>query len=262
MVYKTISYIFFINLSVVFFSSCSVKQSQILFDKKGSPDSIAATPVTPVTGASYKISPQDVLQLRNLQNIKYIVDDVSSGPSASGGGGAQGQTFQVEDDGNVALPVIGHVHIAGLTRAEAAKLIEDLYRKNLLKDPIIELKIINLKVTLLGEVKSQGNFPLVKDRTTLVDLIGQAGGLTEKANERNVKIIRTNHQKTEVTYIDLRDINSLTNPAIILQNNDVIVVAQNNRAVRTDELQNFSSIIQPALIVLNTALIIFTLIHR
>jgi len=102
--------------------------------------------------SEYRIQSQDILQIRNLQSTKYIVDEAPSS-SASGGGGAassQGQTFPVEDDGTVVLPVIGHVPVAGLTRAEAAKQIEDLYRKNLLNNPIIELKITNLKVTMLS----------------------------------------------------------------------------------------------------------------
>src|SRR5258708_5406883 len=162
----------------------------------------------------------------------------------------------------VALPVLGRVPVAGLTRAEAAKQIEDLYRKNLLKDPIIELKIINLKVTILGEIKSQGNFPLIKDKTNLIEIIGEAGGLSESANEKNIKIIRGDPKNPQITEIDLSKIKTLADPRIILQNNDIIYIAQNKRAVKNDQLQNFSTTISPILIVFNTALIIYTFIHR
>ena len=248
----------------VFATSCSYKQNQILFEKN--------TPVTDTSSqrsavglSSYRIQPQDVLQIRNLQNIKYIVDEVPVSVLGSGGGqvsSSQGQTFQVEEDGSVALPVIGHVQVGGLTRIQATKLIEDLYRKNLLKDPIIELKVVNLKVTLLGEVKSPGNFPLVKDRTTLVELLGQAGGLTAAANEKHVKIIRGGKTGQKVTEIDLNNLSSISDPNAILQNGDVIYVAQNKRAIRSDNLQGFTTIMQPALLLLNTALIIFTLSRR
>jgi polysaccharide export outer membrane protein len=145
-------------------SSCSYKQNQILFEKRAS---VVDTVLQKTAIVSYRIQPQDILQVRNLQNLKYIVDEVPSATGiANGLTAAQGQTFQVEEDGTVALPAIGHVQVAGLTRTQATKLIEDLYRKNLLKDPIIELKVVNLKVTLLGEVKSPGNFPIVKDNTT------------------------------------------------------------------------------------------------
>ncbi|MES2062876.1 MAG: polysaccharide biosynthesis/export family protein [Bacteroidota bacterium] len=257
---RVLYFICFVGI-VVLGSSCSYKQNQILFEKRAS---VADTLSQKAAIVSYRIQPQDILQVRNLQNLRYIVDEVPS-ISTSGGGNSnvatagQGQTFQVEEDGTVALPAIGHVQVAGLTRTEATKLIEGLYRKNLLKDPIIELKVVNLKVTLLGEVRSPGNFPIVKDNSTLVELIGQAGGLTPAANEKNIKIIRNKNNTQNVTVIDLSNINSLSDPRTYLQNGDIIYVAQNKRAIRTENLQNFNTWVQPALLLLNTALIIFTL---
>jgi polysaccharide export outer membrane protein len=175
---------------------------------------------------------------------------------------ASGKIYQVEEDGTVALPVIGHIAVTGLTRGQAAKLIEDLYRKNLLKDPIIEVKITNLKVTLLGEFKGQGNFPLVKDKTTLVEMIGEAGGLSDRANETNIKIIRGDQRNPQVTYINLRDIQSINDPRAILQNGDIIYASQNKRSIRNENLQNVSTLTQPILLLLNTALVILSFSHR
>ena len=242
-------------------TSCSSKQYQYLFEQKNNVTDTTSKG-SDVTTGPYRIKAQDILQIRNLQSIKYIVDETPSTNTGGGGSGNTGQTFQVDDDGTVALPAIGHVKVAGLTRPEAAKQIEELYRKSLLKDPIIELKIVNLKVTILGEIKGQGNYTLTKDRTTLVELIGEAGGLTDKANEANVKIIRGDQKNPQVTEINLRDIQSINDPHAILQSGDVIYIAQNKRAVRNDKLQNLSIITQPVLLLLNTALIIFTLSHR
>ena len=252
---RVLYFICFVGI-VVLGSSCSYKQNQILFQKSAA---VADTLAQKTVIVSYRIQPQDILQVRNLQNLKYIVDDVPGAPIGSGATTSQGQTYQVEEDGTVALPAIGHIQVAGLTRTQATKLIEDLYRKNLLKDPIIELKVVNLKVTLLGEVKVPGNFPIVKDNTTLVELIGQAGGLTPAANEKNIKIIRGKNKTQNVTEIDLSNINSLSDPRTYLQNGDIIYVAQNKRAIRTENLQSFNTWVQPALLFLNTALIIFTL---
>jgi polysaccharide export outer membrane protein len=199
-----------------------------------------------------------VLQIRNLQNIKYIVDEPPAVNSTGNVSAGLGQTFQVEEDGTVALPAIGHVQVTGLTRREATKLIEDLYRKNLLKDPIFEIKVINLKVTIFGEVKSPGRFTLEKDNTTLIELIGEAGGLTANANEKNIKIIRGEQNKI-VTEIDLSKLSSMSDPGAVLQNGDIIYIAQNKRAIRNDNLQNITTLLQPALLLLNTALLIFTL---
>lgn len=261
--------LFLLVCSLLIISSCSYKQNQLLFQEKSAIDS--ARQKNAVTLATYKIEPQDILQVRNLQNINYITGDAGGGSSSSpaaatagsnASGYGSGPTYQVEEDGTVALPVIGRVQVVGLTRMEATKMIEDLYRKTLLRDPIIEVKIVNLKVTLLGEVKSQGNYPLVKDKTTLVEMIGAAGGLTEKANESNVQIIRGDQDHPQVTVINLRNLDAVNDPSTILRNGDIIYVAKNRRAVRSDELTTFSSILQPALIVLNTALVIYTLARK
>jgi polysaccharide export outer membrane protein len=244
-------------------TSCSDKQYQALFEQKNLiPDTLSQNNPNIV---SYKIKPQDILQVRNLQSLKYIVDDAQAGStstSSSGTNSASGQTYQVEEDGSVALPVIGHVPVVGLTRSEAAKKIENLYKQTLLKDPIIELTIVNLKVTILGEVKTQGNFPLIKDKTTLVELIGEAGGLTDKANEKDIKIIHGGGKTAKVTEINLNNIQSIYDANSILQNGDIVYVSENKRAVHNDKLQNFSTVLQPALILLNTILIVFTLVRK
>ena len=261
---------------VLVFGSCSIKQQQVLFERQAQViDTTKVNDANSGAGTSdYHIRSQDILQIRNLQNAKYIVDETPTAvspaaggagmASATGGGtsAGEGQTYQVEEDGTVALPLVGHVMVAGLTRAEAQKKIEGIYSKDVLVNPIIDLKIVNLKVTILGEIRTQGNYPLVKDKTNLIELIGAAGGLTEKANEKDIKIVRGDPKNPQVTEVDLSNIKTLADPRIILQNNDIIYIAQNKRAIKSDQLQNVTTTLQPALIILNTALIIYTLIHR
>jgi polysaccharide export outer membrane protein len=259
---RILTYNFLIFLTALVLSSCSRKQYQVLFEQK-TPSTDTMLQKSNNNIGSYRIQPQDLLQIRNLQNIRYVVDEAPSvGSGGSGAGAGVGQIYQVEEDGTVALPVIGHIAVTGLTRGQAAKLIEDLYRKNLLKDPIIEVKITNLKVTLLGEFKGQGNFPLVKDKTTLVEMIGEAGGLSDRANETNIKIIRGDQRNPQVTYINLRDIQSINDPRAILQNGDIIYASQNKRSIRNENLQNVSTLTQPILLLLNTALVILSFSHR
>lgn len=242
-------------LALLFSSSCSYKQQHVLFKTNVA---AAQTPVYNSTMASgnsaYKIGPDDLLQIRNLQNINYIANEQ---PTTAVAG--QIPAYQVEEDGTVALPVIGRVEVSGLTRYQAARKIEGLYKEKLLKDPIIDLKIINLKVTVLGEIRTQGNYLLLKDKTSLVDMIGEAGGLTDKANEKNIQIIRGDKAHPHIIMADLNNINTLANPELNLQNNDIIYIAQNNRTVRNEANQNVSGIMQSVLVLLNTALIIFTI---
>lgn len=247
-------------LLLSFFSSCSYKQNQAFLERKD-----AASPITGFTGNAqvYKIKPQDVLQVRNLQNIKYIVDDIptgtGSGTPSSGTAAAVGQSYEVAEDGTVALPVIGRVKVDGLSRLEAANKIQDLYGKNLIKNPIIDVKIINLKVTVLGEVRRPGNYQLIKDNASLIDMLGEAGGITDKGNEKHVKVVRGGIVNPQIIELDLSDVASLSSPAMMMQNNDVIYIEQNKKSLRNEKLQNFSTLIQPILLLLNSALIITTI---
>jgi len=241
-------------------ASCSNKQYQVLFEQQKTITDNSSKKDT--TGINfYRIQPQDILQIRNLQDDRYIVNAPATGTATANSGTSQGQSFQVEEDGTIALPAIGRIQVAGLTRTQANKLIENLYLKEL-KNPIIELTITNLKVTMLGEIRGPGNYPLSKDKTTLVEMIGTAGGLTDKANEKNIQIIRGTERNPQVTVIDLSNIQSINDPRAVLQSGDIIYFTQNKRAVRNENLQNFSTVFQPVLLLFNTALIVFTLIRR
>ena len=242
-------------------ASCTYKHTQAVTSKK----TPAAAPVTDsvliqnaITNISnYRIQPQDILQIRNMQNSKSIADLTPATSSSPNNAAAttQSETFQVEDDGTVALTALGHVKVAGLTRAEAAKHIENLYKETLLTNPIIDVKIVNLKVIILGEVKTPGNYPLLKDRSTLIEMIGNAGGFTEVADQKDVKIIRD----TIVTKIDLNNFNSIAGQRTILQNNDVIVIAKNQKTLQKENLQNIITTAQPFLILLSTILVVLSI---
>jgi polysaccharide export outer membrane protein len=254
-------------LLIFLFGSCAYRQNQLLFQQEARIDSTLRSHSDGGSGTSdYRIRSQDILQVRNLQNPRYIVDQLPSAATTGGGqgsaGSADGQSYQVDDEGNVALPLIGRVQVAGLTRMEAQKKIEAIFAKDVLVNPIIDLKITNLKVTVMGEVRVQGNYPLVRDKTNLVEIIGEAGGLTDKGDEKTVKIIRGDPAHPQVVVFDLSQVRTLADPRMVLKNNDIIYVAQNKRAIKNDQLQSVTTTIQPALIILNTALIIYTLIRR
>lgn len=245
-------------------TSCSYKQNKAVISKKTPasapvPDSVLIQ--NALTNISnYRIQPQDILQIRNLQNSKTIVDltpALSNGPTATGTASTAPETFQVEDDGTVALTGLGHVQVAGLTRVEAMKHIEELY-KGILVSPVIDVKIINLKVTVLGEVKNPGNYPLTKDRNTLIEIIGNTGGFTDVADQKDIKIIRGG-QPNPVMKINLDNLNSLAGQRTILQNDDLIIIAKSQKTLQKENLQNIVTTAQPFLILLSTILVVLSI---
>lgn len=230
--------------------SCANKPAQLFFRTPQ-----AAIPFH-VSLPDYQIQPQDVVQIRNLQNWKYMGHENIAPKTQSAGN--EGQTYEVAADGKIGLPILGQVKISGLSSNEAARYIETLYQTEL-RDPLITVKIISLKVTLLGEVRQQGVYPLQKEQTSLLEVLAAAGGLTDKGNSRNIRIIRNDPREPAVILFDLRNISTLSDPRILLRNNDVIYVSQNKKAIRSEKLQSIAAILQPILALLNTALIIHTL---
>lgn len=199
----------------------------------------------------YRIQPTDELIIRNLQNTEFGVQSgVSSALTTA-------PSFYVESDGTVLLPVIGKIALAGLTRREARNKLQELYAQKLLKDPIIDLSIVNMKVSVLGEVKVQGLYSLERDNTTLTDIISQAGGLTPSADPKNVRIIRGEKSNPEIIYVNLKNINSLAHKKLILQKNDILYIEPKRSSV--EAIQNSTTIIQPLVILLNVVTLIFTL---
>jgi polysaccharide export outer membrane protein len=197
----------------------------------------------------YKIKINDVLSIRNIQDENFLSTISEAKTTGS-------NIFRVEDNGTAILPVIGAVAVLDLTRQEASDKIQSLYKKQLLKNPIIELTILNLKVTLLGEFSMQGNFLLERENTTLIDVIGMAGGISSKANPKTLKIIRGDRANPEIIYVNLRNINSLANPKLILQNNDIIYLEPLSIYNTSERLQSASIVLQPLLLLISSTLVV------
>jgi polysaccharide export outer membrane protein len=263
--HSILQFILFLSTSIILFS-CSVRKQHSLFNAPSDivTDTIKRVYVVNDQGISdayYKIKVSDQLAIRNVQNPEF-------GATAAGSAGAQSNntsgtaqniiSYPVEPDGMVNLPAIGKVEVIGLTRREATVKIQDIYKQKLLKDPIIELTVVNLKVTLLGEFSKQGNFLLEKDNISLIEIIGEAGGITKTADPKTLKIIRGDRSHPEIIYVNLTDINSLASKKLILQNNDIVVLQPTKGAALSEKLQSFNNIVQPLLVVVNLAVLIFT----
>jgi len=260
-------------LYVLFFcitlASCASRKEHSLFN---APSDIVTDTIKQVyvvndpgiSDAYYKIKVNDQLAIRNVQNKEFGASQSSNNglngnQNIAGGSINNILSYPVDIDGKVNLPAIGKVDVLGLSRRDAAVKIQDLYAKQLLRDPIIELSVVNLKVTLLGEFSKQGNFLLERENTTLIDIIGEAGGINKTADPKTLKIIRGDRSHPEIIYVNLNDINSLASKKLILQNNDIIVLQQTKSSALSEKLTSVNNIVQPFLVVVNLAVLIFTL---
>ena len=135
--------------------------------------------------------------------------------------------YSVDANGDINFPIVGKIHVEGLNRQEVAEAVKSKLSSEI-KDASVTVEFANMFVSVLGEVNKRGKFNIVKDRTTIMEVLGEAGDLTIQGLRTNVKVIRTNGDKQEVYTIDLTNAKELaTSPAYYLQQNDVVYVEPN-----------------------------------
>jgi polysaccharide export outer membrane protein len=236
-------------------SSCGSRKN-VLFDT--GKEKLAKTPVTVILGDSTIKNTLQVIQAGNILAIKNLQSTVQlTGERGTvNTGQLEVQTFLVENDGTVNIPVLGKLKLIGMTRVEAEKYLEDQYREKLLKDPIVDISITNAKVTFLGEFGVQTNVLLIKDQTHLVEILGSVGGLNNRANKKKIKIIRGNLENPTVIIADLTNINSLSDKRLILQNNDIIYAEPVGLFKSSEKVDAFNTIFQTVLAAITTIILI------
>ncbi|WP_080055431.1 polysaccharide biosynthesis/export family protein [Spirosoma aerolatum] len=163
-------------------------------------------------------------EIMNFYNISSLpLASFSPGGSGGGGSGSQPIGYPVDSLGNVAIPLIGKVKLDGLTIQQAEEKVRVEVEKTL-KDPAVNIRFMNHKFTVLGEVKNVGIFNLLNDRTTLIDAITVAGDLSEYAKRDSIKVIRSVNGKREIGLVSLRNREVFTSPYFYVRNDDIIYV--------------------------------------
>ena len=248
------------SILVMLLGSCSFLNRDAIL--KTPYDTVAsnAVYVVPVNendeGYYNKIRPEDELAIADLQDISILVrkehlrNDLRDDRYA---------TFKVNAEGEISLPLIGAVKVAGLNRDEAAKLISSKYEEKELKKPLIDVRINNLYVSLLGEVGRQGKYIVNREDYELIDLLAEAGGLTDLANKRRVKIFRGDRANPEVILINLENYAFLKNEKLRLKSRDIIYVEPRTGAKTARNVQPYTSFFQIGFVALNTILLIINL---
>jgi polysaccharide export outer membrane protein len=138
--------------------------------------------------------------------------------------------YLVDSDGNINLPVIGLFHIAGLNRKEAILQLQDTL-STYAKDPIVQIQILNYKVTVIGDVVRPGTYNIPNERITILEALGLAGDLKMTGKRQNVLVIREENGKKLEYRVDLTSGDVFSSPVYYLKQNDVVYVEPNFRAL-------------------------------
>ena len=206
---------------------------------------------------------------------KFKVDDLVSihvsslNPEASrpfnlfrGAPGMNGQPEQVnylvDQAGEIDFPVIGKLKIAGLSPDELRSLLRDRLSEYL-KDPIINIRLRNFTVTVLGEVNRPGTYQVDGEQITILEALGLAGDLTIRGVRQNVLIIRDFDGTKVYTRIDMTSKNMAKSPVYYLTQNDVVYVEPNKSGITASSLDNRATIaISIASILITSTVILLT----
>ena len=201
--------------------------------------------------ADLKIQPDDILQI-TIQSIDPELNNIMGSNQSSElmrtTNSAAVPTvptdnipgFRVDKDGYIELPMAGKLKVDGLTTTEVKELVKSKttpYYRN----PVVNVRLANFRVTVLGEVLRPGTYTVSNENITLLDAIGMAGDLTIYGKRENVLLIRKD--KGQLTYLrfDLNSSNTFRSPYFVLRQGDVIYVEPNKSKVASTDVAKLRS---------------------
>lgn len=197
--------------------------------------------VKPEDKLSIIVTTQDpaLSSLFNLVTVQNRLGQTTSSTTtvgnASSANNGQVSYYTIDSQGDITFPVLGKIHIAGLTREQIAeKITTDLRNADLVKDPIVTVEFANTGLSVLGEVNRPGRYEFNKDHLTIIDAIAMAGDLKMNGMRENILVLRNVEGNRQEAYrVNLLDAQKLaSSPVYHLQQDDVIYVEPNDKAKR------------------------------
>ena len=208
-------------MALLLFSSCTPSREMVYFnelDESRIPSNIQVPETI--------VQPNDILSisvssLNKAATEIFNIHDGSANTETSNG-------FLVSSDGNIQFPMLGTVKVAGLTKSQLQdKLAKSLSDKQLLLDPIVLIRFLNFRVTVLGEVTKPSVINVPSEKVSLLEAIGLAGDLGIHARRDNVLIIREEQGQNIFERINLNSNDLFTSPYYYLKSGDVVYVEPN-----------------------------------
>jgi len=204
-------------------AGCTTKEDFVLFHDTNISEPQAHRSVVDLSHVAkyeYKIQPHDRISITMYNHPELGTNSVQSQKQDLSG-------ILVNSAGNVRLPLIKSIHVAGLSQTAAQRKIEKAYGAYL-EDAELNLEVLNKRAYILGEVNKPGEVRLFNETTTLLQLIAKAGDLKDTANRHTIVVLKNRGNKTYTETVSLTGPNSIRVASLKIYPNDVVYVAPNN----------------------------------
>lgn len=212
--------------------------------------------------------PEPIIQKNDILFISVSSDDIDpqiiapyNVSNVSGGMIGNSPTlmgYLVNHKGEIEYPRIGVIQTEGLSKAQLATILKGKLEKYL-QNPVVNIRFLTFKVTVLGEVANQGSVSIPGERLTILEAIGMAGGITWTGRRENVKVIRETNGVRELGIIDLTSKDLFKSPYYNLQQNDILMIDLNRRGRVTQDQQYTMSRISFAVGLITTAAVLISI---
>lgn len=226
---KATHYYVMLILAVLLISGCAEKRNLVYFSDVQQND---AFQMAITNSHEPKIQPGDILAItvntldpasNAMFNTGAVVQGTNISAASASATNLGKEGYLVGTDGTLNFPVIGKTTFAGLTLTQAHnQLTEELSKY--VKEPIVNLRYLNFKITVIGEVNRPSTFAVDNDKVNVLEALGLAGDMTAYGKRENVLVIRESDGKRHMARLDLNSSTAFSSPYFHLQQNDIIYV--------------------------------------
>jgi polysaccharide export outer membrane protein len=232
-------------------ASCASREDVVYFQDTGSFETLADNNV-PIT--KFKVDDLVSIHVSSLNPEASAPFNLIVG-GADGGLNPQQVDYLVDQDGMIDFPVIGKIKIEGLSPDELRTMLTERL-SGYLKDPIINIRLKNYTVTVLGAVARPGTYPTTGEQISILEALGLAGDMTPRGKRDNVLVMRDFNGTKVYNRIDLTTKESLKSPVYYLSQNDVVYVEPNKTGIRETSIGSNTALTVSILSLLTTTTLI------
>lgn len=255
-----------IIISVLYFSSCTplkpVQYLEYSLDTSGLSEVPSLVPV---------IQKGDLLDItvysdNSRASAAYNQIVVAADPNSAGdavGASTSRAGYLVSGDGNIIMVGVGKLYVEGMTKQQLADSLVAYFTSNkLLNNPFCDIRFLNYKITVIGEVARPNVFNIPGEKVTILEALGLAGDMTNFARRDNVTIIREINGKREFGRLDLNSDSIFVSQYYNLHQNDIVVVDKTKRRKREADSQRNREVIAITTSIVSTIAIIISVFRR